>query len=246
MRFDPEQHHRRSIRLKEYDYAQNGAYFVTICTQDRSNIFGEVEDCVIQANDAGQMVSTVWDELPDFYPGVSIDAFTLMPNHIHGIVLLVGAARRGRSGSGSSHNIGENDDARLGTLDVSSPGSAHGIRSNGDVEPNDDGQRGTRGVESITSDVRAVEPGRPRGAAPTRVGLSLADVVHRFKTLTTKRYADGVKQAGWMPFPGRLWHRDYFEHVIRDEVSLNRIRRYIEENPMRWVEDNENPLRVSV
>ena len=70
--------------------------------------------------------------------------------------------------------------------------------------------------------------------------MSLSDVVHRFKTMTTRRYAEGVKQNGWPSFRGRLWQRNYFEHIIRDEASLNRIRRYILENPARWAWDPEN------
>lgn len=216
MTYDPERHHRRTMRLREYDYAKAGAYFVTICMQDRANVLGEVVDGVMRTNDAGQMVNTVWTELPVFYPGVDIDGFVVMPNHIHGIVLLVGAAPRGRPGSPAAHGIGENDDAQLEICET----------------------------ESITNNVRTLKPGRPRGAAPTDVGLSLADVVHRFKTMTTNRYADGVRQSGWAHFHGRLWQRDYYEHVIRDEASLNRIRRYIEENPMMWADDDENPLKA--
>jgi len=70
----------------------------------------------------------------------------------------------------------------------------------------------------------------------------LPDVVHRFKTLTTKRYIDDVKQHRWEGFSGRLWQRNYFEHVIRNEDSLNRIRQYILDNPARWEVDRENPL----
>ncbi|MBC7237764.1 MAG: hypothetical protein H5T69_18130, partial [Chloroflexi bacterium] len=90
MKYDPERHHRRSIRLKGYDYTQPGAYFVTIVTQDRARLFGEVVDGEMRLNDAGRMVQTVWDELPAFYPGVQTDAFIVMPNHIHGIIVLTG------------------------------------------------------------------------------------------------------------------------------------------------------------
>jgi REP element-mobilizing transposase RayT len=69
----------------------------------------------------------------------------------------------------------------------------------------------------------------------------LADIVHRFKTLATKRYIDGVNAQGWPTFPGRLWQRNYHEHVIRNERSLNRIRQYIADNPIRWPDDPENP-----
>jgi hypothetical protein len=71
--------------------------------------------------------------------------------------------------------------------------------------------------------------------------LSLPDVVHRFKTLTTKRYADGVKQSGWLPFRGRLWQRNYYEHIVRDDDELRRIREYITNNQLQWALDRENP-----
>ena len=71
--------------------------------------------------------------------------------------------------------------------------------------------------------------------------MSLPDAVHRFKTLTTKQYADGVHQWGWMPFPGRLWQRNYYEHIVRNDESLIRIRQYIVDNPARWATDRENP-----
>ena len=80
--------------------------------------------------------------------------------------------------------------------------------------------------------------GQPQGVAPT---LSLPDVVHRLKTLTTKRYSDGVKQHDWPPFPGKLWQRNYYEHIIRNENELNRIREYVVNNPLQWELDRENP-----
>lgn len=91
MQHDRSNRNRRSIRLKEYDYTAQGAYFDTICTQDRVCMFGEVMDGVMCPNDAGRMVKTVWEELPGFYPDVDIDGFVVMPNHIHGIIVLVGA-----------------------------------------------------------------------------------------------------------------------------------------------------------
>jgi hypothetical protein len=83
--------------------------------------------------------------------------------------------------------------------------------------------------------------GQAQGPAPT---LSAPDVVHRFKTLTTKRYADGVKQSGWPTFSGRLWQRNYYEHIIRNDESLNRIREYIVNNPAQWALDRENSATV--
>jgi len=71
--------------------------------------------------------------------------------------------------------------------------------------------------------------------------MSLPDVVHRFKSLTTARYRHGVKDEGWPPFPGRVWQRNYWEHVIRDEEALRQIREYIVNNPARWAEDRMHP-----
>jgi putative transposase len=194
MAHDPE-HHRRSIRLDGYDYAESGAYFVTICTQDHLCLFGEIVGGDMRANGAGNVVQRVWDELSSHYPGVETDAFVVMPNHVHGIIVL----------------------APVGAGPCACP------------------------------DWDRSREGQPRGVAPTSGlrAMSLGDVVARFKTLTTTRYADGVRHSGWLPFPGRLWQRNYYEHIIRNERALNHIRRYIMENPHRWAQDRENPAAVS-
>jgi putative transposase len=181
--YDPTRHHRRSIRLPAYDYAQPGAYFVTVCTQNRECVFGQVVEGQMIVSDPGQMVESVWRQLPRYH-GVDVDAFAVMPNHVHGIIVLVGAGPVGA---------------------------------------------GPRACPDM---------GRPQEVAPT---MSLPDVVHRFKSLTTARYRKGVLQDGWQPFPGRLWQRNYYEHVIRDEEELNRIRQYIIDNPASWEDDVENP-----
>ena len=87
-------HHRRLIRLKGYDYSHTGVYFVTICTQNRECLFGEILDKKMMLNDAGRVIQTVWDEIPSHYSGIEIDAFAIMPNHIHGIINIVGAGPR--------------------------------------------------------------------------------------------------------------------------------------------------------
>ena len=80
---------RRSIRLPGYDYSQAGAYFVAIYVKDRECLFGDIVNRELVLNNAGQMVETVWNELPKFYPRVSTDAFQIMPNHIHGIIVII-------------------------------------------------------------------------------------------------------------------------------------------------------------
>ena len=84
------------------------------------------------------------------------------------------------------------------------------------------------------------DSGLTRGSAPTET-LSLADVVQRFETLTTKLYTDGVKELGWQRYNRRVWQRNYWEHVVRSEETLNKIRHYIDANPVGWDADEENP-----
>jgi putative transposase len=101
MKYQPETHHRRSIRLMGYDYNQSGMYFVTVVTQDRLCMFGVIENGTMRLNDAGCIVQAAWEELPAHYAGVKTDVFVVMPNHIHGIVVLVGAGPRACPDAGS-------------------------------------------------------------------------------------------------------------------------------------------------
>ena len=87
--YDPIHHHRRSIRLKGYDYTQAGAYFITICTHDRAHWFGEVVDGEMRLNDAGRIADQCWRDIPAHFPHVKLDACVIMPNHVHGILWIV-------------------------------------------------------------------------------------------------------------------------------------------------------------
>ncbi len=89
---------RRSIRLKNYDYAQAGVYFVTVCANQKACLFGFIEDGIMVPNELGRMVKYCWDEIPSHFPNVSLDAFVTMPNHVHGILMI---------------NAGENDYSRI-------------------------------------------------------------------------------------------------------------------------------------
>ncbi|MBI4619200.1 MAG: hypothetical protein HY739_03395 [Desulfobacterales bacterium] len=89
MKYNPEKHHRRSIRLKGYDYSQQGGYYMTIVTQNRECLFGNVADGKMVLNDAGWVAQTCWLEIPNHFPNVHLDAFIIMPNHIHGIIFII-------------------------------------------------------------------------------------------------------------------------------------------------------------
>jgi len=88
-----QKHHRRSVRLKGYNYAETGAYFVTVCTQNWECLFGGVVDGGMRLNRYGEIVRRCWADIPCHFPGVETDAFVVMPNHVHGILVIVGGAR---------------------------------------------------------------------------------------------------------------------------------------------------------
>ena len=88
MKYNPEKHHRKSTMLKNYDYSSNGAYFVTICVKNRECIFGDIKDGEINLSKIGEIVKNNWLEIKNNFENIDIDEFVIMPNHLHGIILI--------------------------------------------------------------------------------------------------------------------------------------------------------------
>lgn len=86
-------HQYRSIRLHENDYSSAGAYFVTVCTKDRKNIFGKVLNGEMRPSPSGEIVKSCWDEIPAHFPKVELDAFVIMPDHMHGIIMITDSGK---------------------------------------------------------------------------------------------------------------------------------------------------------
>lgn len=95
MIYNPQIHHRRSIRLKGYDYTQAGAYFITICSHQREHVFGEIVNGEMKLNKFGLVAKQQWEKLPERFPNIELGAFILMPNHEHGIIQIIERERRG-------------------------------------------------------------------------------------------------------------------------------------------------------
>lgn len=185
-KFNPATHHRRSIRLKDYDYSQAGAYFVTICAWNRECLFGDVLNGQMVLNENGLIVHREWVRSKTIRPYVELDGFVVMLNHFHGIIVLtddVGATRR----------------------------VAHGEMARQRLAP--------------TEWIAGVQSG------------SLGAIIGQFKSIVTKQI-NKIRNA-----PGcAVWQRNYYEHIIRNIDDLEKIRGYIETNPVRWKDDEENPL----
>jgi putative transposase len=172
--------HRRALRLREYDYSQPGMYFLTACTKDRMPLFGRIENGEMIKNEYGRTVCACWDDLPNHYAGIRLDAFVVMPNHIHGIVAVM--------------DVEAIHESPLRHKTVPSHGAAH------------------------------------------RRSMLLPKIIGRFK-MNSGKHINRLRQT-----PGvAVWQRNYFEHIIRNEQSLERIREYIADNPRRWNKDTENP-----
>lgn len=172
--------HRRSIRLPGFDYSQLGAYYITVCTKDRECLFGQVLNRQMQLSQAGRIIQEVWDGLPHFYHGIEVDAFVVMPNHVHGVLAI--------------------------------------------HEP----------VGAIHESPSYAEP------IVHRRRMLLSKIVGRLKMVSAKQI-NALRGSSGQP----LWQRNYYEHVIRDDGSLNRIRLYISDNPAQWEFDHENPAMTS-
>lgn len=130
--YDPAIHHRRSIRLRGYDYTRPGEYFVTCRTQGRRPLFGIIVNGRMALNDAGRMVRGVWDEMPAHYPGVECDEFIVMPDHLHAVVRLVspvGAGPRACPLSGTGQARGPEGQARGPAPTMSLPDAVHRLKS---------------------------------------------------------------------------------------------------------------------
>jgi REP element-mobilizing transposase RayT len=172
--------------LRGYDYALPGAYFVTICAYNRECLFGLVLGSSVRLNEFGHIVEAEWLNTSLVRPLVEVDQFIVMPNHLHGIVVI--------------HE------------EVSSNPSVGATRR---VAP-------TRVAPTV----------HPIGPAPGSLGA----IVGQFKSVVTKRI-NALRGT-----PGAsVWQRNYYEHVIRSEYDMNRVREYIANNPIKWDSDRNNP-----
>lgn len=108
-KYNPTTHNRRSIRLKGYDYSQEGWYFLTICTHNKQHLFGEIENYKMILNDVGKIVNTCWLEIPEHFPNVTLHEFVIMPNHIHGIIEITNVKFNRNSDFEHFHTVGAED-----------------------------------------------------------------------------------------------------------------------------------------
>ena len=196
MAYNPNIHHRRSIRLKGYDYSQAGAYFITICCKDRKCRFGKivVGASVMELNECGQIAYDEWLKLSERFSNFELDVFQIMPNHMHGIIVL--------------------NDIVGATLAVVQNAVVQNV-PNGIIALND--------------------VGATARVAPTTTNATIGDIVGAYKSLVANGCLDIYKTKN--ETMGKLWQRNYYEHIIRNEQSYQTISDYIINNPAKWKDD---------
>jgi putative transposase len=216
MNYDPQIHHRRSIRLKGYDYSQAGAYFITICTTNRQCLFGHISNGEMILNDAGKIAVDAWMQTPDIRSNVQLDAFVVMPNHIHGIIIITN--RRGES-----HSPGYKEVCRG---ELHSPGY--------DMDECEQAESDSSHDKSNSPDnelhlciLQQGEYNSPLRSPSNNIGA----IVRGYKSSVTRQVRLLDQSID------HIWQRNYYEHIIRDEIAYKRIADYIHTNPVIWEGD---------
>jgi putative transposase len=216
MKYDPNIHHRHSIRLPTYDYSQPGVYFITVCAQNREYLFGEITDCKMQLNNAGRIAEKCWQEIPKHYPDFTLDKFIIMPNHVHGILFV------------KNPPVGANNHSP--SLNNHSPSlNNHSPSLNNHLTDNHWCDNSSRAKNF--SPLRGCRPRRdPIQTCPTGTSKTIGSVVRGYKIGVTKWFRQNTNVYS-------VWQRNYWERIIRDETELEKIREYIKNNPKQWESD---------
>jgi REP element-mobilizing transposase RayT len=237
-------HHRKSMRLKGYDYSRSGFYAITLCIQDRECLLGKIDSQQLILNDAGQMVVKWHAELTNKFPEILCHEMVVMPNHLHCILQI----------DGNDADIPP-DNRAYWRLDKHGLGAHAGYQQNYVLIRSDAHAGYQQDNVLIPADAHAGAPlhwhpiPNPDNQshyvpANKKYHATIGAIVGWFKTMTTNEYIRGVKTQGWKRFDGKLWQRNYWDDIILSDESLDRITDYILHNPERWEEDQLNPVNA--
>ena len=282
MKYDPALHHRRSIRLRGYDYRREGMYFITICAQHRRCLFGHIENKVMILNEYGRVAYQEWEKLPERWPHVELGAFQIMPNHLHGIIIIhdVGAPLAGAQPTGAQptdHATGaQPTDQPTGAQPTDHATGAQPMDHATGVQPTDHAtgaqptdhvagaqKAGENDSDANDSDDGArverarVERAPARGAptadenglpatAPTEIRDTQIQWAHRptlgqmvgaYQSCVSTQCLKIAKSKQPERILGKLWQRNFWEHIIRTVDAFDNISNYIIWNPDNWEAD---------
>lgn len=206
MTFNPQIHHRRSIRLKGYDYSKTGLYFITLCVEDKQHLFGDIIDGKMILNQLGQIANDEWINTSDIRDNISLHEFIIMPNHFHCIIEI-------------NFQKGENNQS-IGAF--KSPSQTIGSIIRGYKIAT------TKKIKDFLKEEN-IRTGELQFAPISQSISSESEIALYSQTIS------GELQ--FAPTNSKIWQRNYYENIIRDEKAYQNISNYIKNNPAKWHED---------
>lgn len=209
-----------SARLREFDYSTDGYYFVTICSKNHWHYFGEIVDGEMRLSEAGKLAGKYWTEIPDHFTFVKLDEFVMMPNHIHGIIII---------------DYSDCRDADLSRLRMQDKN----ILSEDAINRHLYGMRDKivsieklDAINRVSTEYKTnCTAGGVTGERNPMVSDSLAKIIRWYKGRCSFEMNKIFKQKDF------AWQPRFYDHVIRKDESLLRIREYICDNPRNWDKD---------
>ena len=225
-----ERYGRRSVRLKGYDYARDGAYFVTIYTQGRKYIFGTVVKGEMRLNELGREVARCWTWLAEQYPYVHLDEWIVMPDHTHAIIVIADALNEGAPSNVTDANKHPHNGGTPSNVADTAKHTHNGGAPSNDTASNTPCRGGSRTAQpriaSTTNLVNRKTDGTPPASTQRK---PLGRLMGGYKTVSTQRVNDLTGTPG-----AQLWQRNYHERVIRNDLAMDALRRHIANNPVLW------------
>jgi putative transposase len=229
-------HNRKSIRLRGYDYSQSGYYFITICVHDRTQrLFGNIVNGKMVLNELGTIAYNQFECLPERFPKIKLDAFQIMPNHIHTVIIVcefpVGAtlavARDFTAVARDFNTVSPISGTAVARKNATEKNIVNAKRAGASPAP-------TGNVEQPTENTGTMEKNR------NTINISIGGIIGAYKSLVSHECLRIYNPKN--ECMGKLWQRNYYDHIIRDEKTLFFIRKYIADNPMKWDSDSENHI----
>ncbi|MEZ4920577.1 MAG: transposase [Saprospiraceae bacterium] len=237
--YDPEIHHRRSIRLKGYDYSQSGLYFITICVKNYACVFGRVKNGKMILNELGEIAHEEWLKLPNRFPKMELDAFQIMPNHMHAIISIppvratLAVAQNNMDNAQDAREVTDRKNTQNdGAIADKKIALNDGANTDKKIALNDekiDDKNSGKALDYLEESFFDRGIGATARVART---AGVGDIVSAYKSLVSNRCLEFYKSRNLIM--GKLWHRNYYEHIIRNEMAYLRISEYILNNPINW------------
>ena len=248
--YNPQIHHRRSIRLKGYDYSQVGLYFITICCKDRKYRFGKIENHEMTLNEYGTIAYNEWIKLTERFSNFELDVFQIMPNHMHAIIALNNVCteftpthnKPVRAGFTPALYSAQNNDVCTGIT----PTHNKSVRA-GFTPAHNSALYSAQNNDEIYDQSPNGQPQMPLhltdndNRATAMDAHTIGDIIGAYKSLVANECLKiwKTKWVGANPAPkmGKLWQTNYHEHIIRNQQSYQKISEYIVNNPAKWLEN---------